>query len=186
MKPHLRSWPAALAAAATLAGCAGQTQQGVAHLSSSTTSNSRSAATPVSGERSPLAYARCMRSHGLPTFPDPNSSGASTPGNIDPSSPQFQATSHACRSLQPAGRIFSTSGAGSISPHQQAQLLAFARCMRSHGVPSFADPTARGLTPPAGIDPNSPAFQSATQTCRRFLPGVAQGGVVTAHAGGGS
>jgi hypothetical protein len=127
-----------------------------------------------------------MRSHGVPGFPDPNSRGASTPGNLDPSSPQFHAASQACRSLQPGGRIFSTSGAGSISPRQQAQLLAFARCMRSHGVPSFADPTARGLTPPAGIDPNSPAFRSTTQVCRRFLPGVAQGDLVTVQAGGGS
>jgi hypothetical protein len=186
MQPHWRCWPAALAAAATLAACAGQTHQSVAHLSSSTTTNSRSVAQPVSGERSPLAYARCMRSHGVPSFPDPSSTGASTPGNLDPSSPQFQAASQACRSLQPAGRTFSTSGAGSISPRQQAQLLAFAKCMRSHGVPSFADPTARGLTPPAGIDPNSSAFQSATQSCHRFLPGVAQGGLVTSQRGGGS
>jgi hypothetical protein len=64
--------------------------------------------------------------------------------------------------------------------------LAFAKCMRSHGFPSFADPTARGLTPPAGIDPNSSAFQSATQACHRFLPGVAQGGLVTAQRGGSS
>jgi hypothetical protein len=128
-----------------------------------------------------------MRAHGVPNFPDPSSSGASTPGDLDPNSQQFQAASHACRHLQPAGKIFSTSGAGALTPQQQGQLLSFARCMRDHGLPSFADPTAHGLTPPAGVDPNSHAFLTATQACRRFLAGMAQGGgVVTAHAGGGS
>jgi hypothetical protein len=127
-----------------------------------------------------------MRAHGVPAFPDPGSSGASTPGDLNPSSPQFQAASQACRPLQPAGKLLSTSGGGSLSPQRQAQLLAFAKCMRGHGVPSFADPTARGLMPPAGVDPNSHAFLAATQACHRFLPGVAQGGVVTAHPGGGS
>lgn len=186
MQPHLRCWPAVLAAAAAIAGCGAHTQPSVPHLSSSTTSGSRSAPQPVSGERSPLAYAHCMRTHGVPDFPDPSSTGASTPGNIDLTSPPFRAASQACRSLEPPGRTFSTSGAGAVSPRQQAQLLAFARCMRAHGVPSFADPTARGLTPPAGVDPNSPAFQSATQACHRFLAAVGQGGVVTAQRGGGS
>jgi hypothetical protein len=185
MQIHWR-WLATFAAAAMLAGCGAQAQQNVANLSSSPTSTSRSKSAPASGERSPLTYAHCMRSHGVLNFPDPSSTGASTPGNLDPSSPQYQAASQACRSLQPAGRTFSTSGAGSLSPRRQAQLLAFARCMRSHGVPSFADPTARGLTPPAGIDPNSSTFQSATQACHRFLPGAGQGGVVTAQRGGGS
>jgi hypothetical protein len=80
----------------------------------------------------------------------------------------------------------STTGGRAISPQHQAQLLAFARCMRSHGVPSFADPTARGLTLPAGIDANSPSFQAAFQACRRLLPGFAQAGVVTVRPGGGS
>lgn len=144
MQPHLRCWPAAVAAAATIVGCAGQTQPSVPHLSSSTTSGSRSAPQPVSGERSPLAYAHCMRTHGVLEFPDPSSTGASTPGNIDLSSPQFQAARQACRSLEPPGRTFSTSGAGAVSPRRQAQLLAFARCMRAHGVPSFADPPRAG------------------------------------------
>jgi hypothetical protein len=183
MQIHWR-WLATLAAAAMLAGCGAQAQQNVAHLSSSPTSTSRSKSAPASGERSPLTYAHCMRAHGVLNFPDPSSSGGSTPGDLNPSSPQFQAASQACRSLQPAGRTFSTSGAGALSPRRQAQLLAFAKCMRSHGVPSFADPSTRGITPPAGIDPNSPAFQSATQACHRFLPGAAQGGIVSQRGGG--
>jgi hypothetical protein len=127
-----------------------------------------------------------MRSHGVINFPDPTAAGAFTPGNLDPNSPQYRAASQACRSLQPAGTSLSTTGGRTISPQRQAQLLAFARCMRSHGVPSFADPTAHGLALPAGIDANSPTFQAAFQACHRLLPGFAQAGVVTVRPGRGS
>jgi hypothetical protein len=47
--------------------------------------------------------------------------------------------------------------------------------MRSHGVPSFPDPTSNGgvsiqVQPGNGIDPNSPAFQSAQRACQSLLP----------------
>jgi hypothetical protein len=126
-----------------------------------------------------------MRSHGVPNFPDPTATGVFTGGKLDPNSPQYRTASQACHSFQPAGTNLSTSGGGPVSPQRQAQLLAFARCVRSHGVPNFADPTAHGLAPPAGIDQNSPAFQAAFQACRRLLPGFGQGGVVTARTGGG-
>ena len=186
MQPHWPRWLATLAAVPLLAGCGSHGSQSVAHLSSSSTSASPSGSAPIPGERSPVAYARCMRSHGVINFPDSNAAGAFTHGNLDPNSPQFRAASQACRSLLPAGTNLSTTAGGAISPQRQAQLLAFARCVRSHGVPNFADPTAHGLTPPAGIDQNSPAFQSAFQACRRLLPGFGQAGVVTVRPGGGS
>jgi hypothetical protein len=127
-----------------------------------------------------------MRSHGVINFPDPTAAGAFTHGNLDPNSPQFRAASQACHSLQPAGTNLSTADNSALSPQRQAQLLAFARCVRSHGIPNFADPTAHGLAPPAGIDPNSPAFQAAFQACRRLLPGFGQAGVVTVRPGGAS
>jgi hypothetical protein len=62
------------------------------------------------------------------------------------------------------------------------RLEEFSQCMRSHGVPNFLDPTVGaggtvGLqvkggpaAGKAGIDPNSPAFQSASTACRKFAP----------------
>jgi hypothetical protein len=50
--------------------------------------------------------------------------------------------------------------------------------MRSHGVPSFPDPSAGGgihLSAGSGINPQSPAFQSAQQSCMRLLPGDGPG-----------
>jgi hypothetical protein len=56
------------------------------------------------GEQSAAAlkYAKCMRSHGLPDFPDPNGQGeiiTSGQGDLNPQSAQFQDAETACRSL---------------------------------------------------------------------------------------
>jgi hypothetical protein len=52
-----------------------------------------------------LKFSQCMRSHGLPSFPDPKESSQgisiSSPHPIDPNSPQFQAAQNDCRSLVP-------------------------------------------------------------------------------------
>jgi hypothetical protein len=119
-----------------------------------------------------LAYSRCMRSHGVPDFPDPKvssnsggsgvSMGVGTRGDLNPSNPAFKAASRACRSLQPGG---------GNPPPQSAQELAtdvkFADCMRSHGYPSFPDPDPKGVfNLPSTINPNSAQFGSATSACQ--------------------
>ena len=59
---------------------------------------------------------------------------------------------------------------GSSSATEQGKALAYSQCMRRHGVPNWPDPV---LTPSgdygfrtAGIDPQSPAFQTALQACK--------------------
>jgi hypothetical protein len=51
-----------------------------------------------------LSYARCVRAHGVPSFPDPDSSGRipdpATVG-IDQGSPKFQAANQACGKYRP-------------------------------------------------------------------------------------
>lgn len=50
------------------------------------------------------SFAACMRKHGVPNFPDPNSQGMFTPGQLkqlDPTSPLFQTAFKACESLEP-------------------------------------------------------------------------------------
>jgi hypothetical protein len=44
-----------------------------------------------------LTLARCMRSHGVPNFPDPNASGAIPPGSVNVNSPQVKAALQACQ-----------------------------------------------------------------------------------------
>ena len=54
-----------------------------------------------------VKYAQCMRSHGVPNFPDPawrSERPASGKGaGLNPSSPQFQAAVRACQHVLPAG-----------------------------------------------------------------------------------
>lgn len=57
-----------------------------------------------------------------------------------------------------------------------ASFLRFSECMRAHGLPDFPDPSAGGgihlaIAPGSGIDPRSPAFQSAQRSCKHLLPG---------------
>jgi hypothetical protein len=135
------------------------------------------------------AFSACMRSHGVPNFPDPNGQGAITFGSsdgIDPSSPQFQSAQKTCQKLLPNGGI--------PTPAQQAQaqarMLSYSACMRSHGVPKFPDPNFSGghislsISSGSGIDPQSPQFQSAQKACQGDLPGKL-GGAKIASAGGG-
>jgi hypothetical protein len=185
--PRWRGMWVTVAAAALLAGCGGSSQPGIAHLSSSTTGAAQSPGQPPSGGRSPVAFAACMRSHGVPGFPDPDRSGRiGTGSGVDPSSPQFQAAAKTCQSLRPAGGTFSTQGSGAVSPQRQTELLRFARCMRSHGVPSFPDPTSRGIALSSAVDPSSPQFQSAQQACKSLLPGLGQGQVTVKPGSGGT
>ena len=123
-----------------------------------------------------LKYAQCMRGHGVPNFPDPRRTGGLViPNDMNTQAPAFRSAEQACAGLGP-------SGAGSMqsSESRKLQLLAIARCMRAHGVPSFADPTSSPPPPSSGnaIGANgwylalgtaqerrSPAFKQAAARC---------------------
>jgi len=127
-------------------------------------------------------FSSCMRKHGVPNFPDPNSQGVIQFGSdlgIDPKSPTFRSAQSVCQKLLPNG--------GQPTPQQQAkmqqQLLAFSKCMRAHGIADFPDPSNGGLTIHAGgnsdLDPNNAQFQAAQQACKSTLPfkgGLGSGG----------
>jgi hypothetical protein len=59
--------------------------------------------------------------------------------------------------------------------------LAFSACMRAHGVSNFPDPISSGgairlsIGSSSGVNPQSPAFQSAQRSCRHLLPGGGTG-----------
>jgi hypothetical protein len=150
----------------------------VAQLGSATTpsgpSSSRLSSSAPAADQA-VAYAECMRSHGVQSWPDPNSSGAFdkaklTLTRLGVSRSRLQAAESACRHLLPNGG----------QPPDQAQLLRvkaqgvkFARCVRNHGLPSFPDPGSDGRIPdPAsvGIDQGSPRFQAANRACGEYRP----------------
>lgn len=124
-----------------------------------------------------LAYAQCLRSHGVPNFPDPTSQGLITYGPVDIHSAQYLSANKICQHLLPSGPSLTTS-----QKHQDVrQALKFATCIRSHGVPDFADPVISGSGAAVGFrvpraDRNSPQFQAAVHACRIFEPKLAVGG----------
>jgi hypothetical protein len=150
-------------------------------------SDPSAASTPTYAQE--LALAQCMRTHGVPTFPDPGASGGytltsngsieGTGGSpIDINNSQAQAAYGDCRHLLP--------GAPSIAQleqrvqqEQQARaralpgLLKWGQCVRSHGMPTF-NLGLGGQNPASGksgaVNPNSPAFQSALTACQHLLP----------------
>jgi hypothetical protein len=136
-----------------------------------------------------LALAQCMRSHGVPSFPDPDASGSyaltshgliegAGGSSIDIDNSQAQAAYGDCRHGLP--------GAPSVSQLEQRErqeqqrqartlpeLLKWERCVRSHGVPNF-NPGLGGQSPAPGsggaFNPNSPQFQAALTACQHLLP----------------
>jgi hypothetical protein len=93
-----------------------------------------------------LKLAQCMRAHGVSNFPDPSSTGGLIiPNDINTNAPGFKSAQGACAKLAQ-----SPGGQGASSENRKVQLLAFAKCMRSHGVPSFADPTNSPPPPSSG------------------------------------
>jgi hypothetical protein len=60
-------------------------------------------------EANGVKFAQCMRSHGVPNYPDPTGPGGGHTVNlgaegIDPSSPVFQAANQACQKIVPGGK----------------------------------------------------------------------------------
>jgi hypothetical protein len=119
------------------------------------------------------AYARCMRSHGVPNFPDPHVSISPGHGSVgfavNPSetgSPKFDSAQKTCSKILPA-----PSGENKTEQRAHARnLLAFAQCVRSKGIHDFPDPNAQGeLRLPtilaAGVDIHSRQFLDAATSC---------------------
>jgi hypothetical protein len=162
-------WTAgAITAAALISACGGTSSGGggVAHLNATTTASGDARSAGTSG---PLAFAECMRRHGLPDFPDPSSSGQlSLPHGLTTSSPSYQAAAKRCGSL-----IGGKTAPKSIAqvPQLQAAALKLARCMRAHGVSNFPDGP---VTKTSGVDESSPVFQRAFQKCSRYVSGSSQ------------
>jgi hypothetical protein len=171
----------ALAAAAGLvlvaAACGGGTSASSTSASSTPPGGGTSSTSPpVSAAyvTDKLGLARCLRAHGVPNYPDPDSSGQE-PANTKQliSSPQGQAAVGACSYWN--NRVH-----GDVATKSQALLafyVKFAQCMRSHGLPNFPDPTiAEGrveflLNPSQdGFDPHSPQVLALAHQCESVLP----------------
>jgi hypothetical protein len=106
----------------------------------------------------------CLRTHGVPNMPDPTpGKGSPLPAGVDPSSQQFQKAVRECVQLVPAD------APPDMVAHPVGPLLAFARCMRAHGVRRFPDPDDQGHFHQSAlqrVENDSPIFRRALTTCR--------------------
>jgi hypothetical protein len=174
--PILASAVAALALSLLAAGCGGGGSAGVASVATST-----AAATTTTAQNGLLAFSQCMRSNGMPNFPDPQRFvGGNVKLTIHQLAPS-QTALNACNHLLPPNQ---GSGSQETAQQQRTQLAderSFAKCMRNHGVTRFPDPTAQGELTVAsvqaqGIDVHSPQVLQAIQAC---LP-ASHGGLTAA------
>lgn len=154
--------------------------------------------TPKSGIQAAYRFSDCMRQHGVSNFPDPtvvvNQPGHQAIGlKVTPAitgSPAFKSAQKDCQGILPA----------SASPAQLAaqehfralHLLAFARCIRAHGVSGFPDPTGQGqlslaMVQAAGVDLHAPNVIAAARACVPASGGlITQAAVSQATGGGGT
>jgi hypothetical protein len=144
-----------------LAAACGSTVSQVAQLGTSTTGSSPPSRGSTHAQA--LAYAGCLRSHGVPLWPDPESSGAFdksklTPHQLGVGSSQIDSAQKACRSLAP---IYSASP----QPQVLAAALTFSHCMRAHGAANFPDPESNGAIAIPHSMEGSPGYLAALHFC---------------------
>ncbi|HEX4057625.1 MAG TPA: hypothetical protein VHX87_04830 [Galbitalea sp.] len=119
-----------------------------------------------------IAYARCVRSHGVPGFPDPNSDGTFPKARIPAGSgAQLTGANRTCGHLLPAN------GSGYVvTAKEQQDYLNAAACMRSHGISNFPDPVFSegygkvNFPIPSSISTTSTQFTTARATCAKLIP----------------
>jgi hypothetical protein len=134
-------------------------------------------------------FAECMRAHGVTNFPDPHvSSGGgqesvavSLPPKGSVRAPVFRAANRACRGILPIPQNASPAQQAAEQQRHREVLLAFATCMRSHGIIDFPDPSANGQLTleevrAAGVDLQAPSTRTAGLAC----VGVTHGAITAA------
>jgi hypothetical protein len=145
----------------------------------STYSTSGSAGSANNNNAAFVPFARCMRTDGVPNFPDPSGGGGiHLPPGTNPFSPAFKSAQSKCKHLLPGGGP----PTGPPSAKAKLQALTISECMRRHGVTGFPDPTDTPPSNPSGysqildlggavlavpstIDTASPAYQAAAKAC---------------------
>ena len=153
--------------------------------------NSSAAAGNSATSQSAVSYSQCMRSNGVPKYPDPASGGQLPKGDAQAfgvSDSQYQAAQRTCQHLLPTGGSFDEQAheciqAGDCPPVLVQQMLTvdrkFAQCMRSHGVPNWPDPTLSDVGAPifkvstAGIthsQTHSAPMSNTIMECLRLDP----------------
>ena len=155
-----------------------------------------SASSPKSGIQAAYRFSACMRQHGLSNFPDPvvhSSAGHEAIGiAVNPTitgSPAYKSAQKACQGILPAP--LSPAQQAAQQHYRQVHLLAFAQCMRGHGINGFPDPNSQGQIPQsvlqsAGINIHLPTVIAAARACVPASGGLLNQAAISRATGSGS
>ena len=139
--------------------------------------NNSNTGSPASFTAAAFKYSSCMRDHGLSSFPDPTMTDhngqqvayltATIP--VDPS-PAFKSAQNACRGILPPPINSSPTQLAQQRHTREQHNLAFAKCLRNHGIPDFPDPDSQGqltleMVNAAGVDLHAPTVLTAAKAC---------------------
>ena len=127
---------------------------------------------PTDPEEAALAFAQCMREHGI-DMPDPEFTGD---GGVAIGIRGDGSTEEEMQEAQEACQPLMENAVGNLEPpsaeelqERQDQALAAAQCMREHGYdwpdPEFDEGGGVGIRLPEGLDPEDPEFQAAQEEC---------------------
>jgi hypothetical protein len=157
-------------------GGGGGKGEGVASLGDADSATSTTVGGSQDERQAALNWTRCMRQHGIDVpGPQITANGIGQPkAGVKPDDPRFKAAEQACRQYEPNG--------GQPTPpsaQERQRALAFARCMRQHGI-DVPDPkfTADGIDQPfpTGVARDDPRLRAAERACGQFLPPDEPGG----------
>jgi hypothetical protein len=152
-----------------VSGCGG--------LPSSKGGSPHAGASPTSA--SAVGFSQCMRSHGVPQFPDPDSRGVLpkvVPQQVAVTGSQLERAQAACDYLLQAS--------DAQSQQTTIGMLDFAQCMRVHGVRDWPDPSTDSDGEPVfdlrgQVNPDTPRMNAVSGDCSHLLhPAPGQNGAV--------
>jgi hypothetical protein len=148
-----------------------------------------------------VAYSACVRSHGVPDYPDPSGGQVrkADPQQLGVSTSVLHGAQRSCQHLYPSNgealgaslrQCEETGNCPEAMVHRvMISMLVFSRCMRAHGALDWPDPTVDSVGRPGfnlvlihGTDWNSPQIQNMIYECEHVMP--AGGGVPAIYPGG--
>jgi hypothetical protein len=159
------------------AGVLAAAMAAVAVLAAACSGGSAPALAGTTAYQKSLAYAQCMRAHGEPSYPDPQSNGGfiinGKQDHLDGA--LMNSANKVCQHLLPKSAPMTAAQQRQAT----AQALKYVACMRTHGIPDMPDPTvnAQGIQfriggpKGSGPPPGSPVLQTAMRACQKLLPG---------------
>jgi hypothetical protein len=166
-RPYLAALVAVLALALALGACGGSDKgDGVASLGGKATTTTSPGGGKSAARQKALNWARCLRQHGIdmpdPKFDAQGRMAQQMPAGVGPDDPKFKAAAQACQQYAPSG------APDKVDPQEQQQMVAYARCMRQHGI-NIPDPKPGegiSLDSDKGVNPDDPKFKAADQACQ--------------------